>query len=99
MNTADSNLSGDQSSQFAGDQSQFGGENGPDSLEDMNTDENLAGTTHLNDTVSDDDELEKAKEELQAQKDKYLRLVAEFDNFRKRTARENLESRQTAGKE
>jgi molecular chaperone GrpE len=98
MNTADSNFAGDQS-QFAGDQSPFGGENGPDSLEDMNTDENLAGTTHLNDSVGDDEELEKAKEELQAQKDKYLRLVAEFDNFRKRTARESLESRQTAGKE
>jgi molecular chaperone GrpE len=59
----------------------------------------MAGTTHLNDRVSDDDELEKAKEELQAQKEKYLRLVAEFDNFRKRSARESLELRQTAGKE
>jgi molecular chaperone GrpE len=29
-------------------------------------------------------------------KDKYLRLVAEFENFRKRTARENLELRKVA---
>ena len=81
--------------------SPFGNEdgNGPDTREEMNTDENLAGTTHLNDRVDEDGELEKAKEELQAQKEKYLRLFAEFDNFRKRSARENLELRQTAGKE
>ena len=68
-------------------------------MEDMNTDENVAGTTHLNESLSGEDEQEKLKEELQAQKDKYLRLFAEFDNFRKRSARENLEMRQTAGKE
>ena len=65
----------------------------------MNTDENLAGTTHLNDGVEEENELEKAKEELQGQKEKYLRLFAEFDNFRKRSAKENFELRQTAGKE
>jgi len=76
------------------------GVNDPDSLEDMNTDENMAGTTHLNDTMTgNEEELEKLKEEVQVQKDKYLRLFAEFDNFRKRSARENLELRQTAGKE
>jgi molecular chaperone GrpE len=68
-------------------------------MEDLNTDENVAGTTHLNESLSGEDEQEKLKEELQAQKDKYLRLVAEFDNFRKRSARESLEMRQTAGKE
>jgi molecular chaperone GrpE len=31
-------------------------------------------------------------EELESQKDKYVRLVAEFDNFRRRTAREQLET-------
>ena len=83
----------------AGDPAFGAGENGPDALEDMNTDENLAGTTHLDDRMSGDDELDKLKEEVQAQKDKYLRLFAEFDNFRKRSARESLELRQTAGKE
>jgi len=68
-------------------------------MEDMNTDENVAGTTHLNDSVGLEDEVEKLKQEVQDQKDKYLRLFAEFDNFRKRSARENLEIRQTAGKE
>lgn len=75
------------------------GGSGPGASEEMNTDENLAGTTHLNDRMDEDGELEKTKEELQAQKEKYLRLFAEFDNFRKRSARENLELRQTAGKE
>lgn len=68
-------------------------------MEDMNTDENVAGTTHLNDSLGLEDEVEKLKQEVQDQKDKYLRLFAEFDNFRKRSARENLEIRQTAGKE
>lgn len=66
-------------------------------MEDMNTDENIAGTTHLNESLSGEDE--QLKEELQTQKDKYLRLFAEFDNFKKRSARENIELRQTAGKE
>ena len=92
MNTADTNYS-------AGDPGFTPEENGPDAMEDMNTDENLAGTTHLNDRLTGDDELDKVKEELQAQKEKYLRLFAEFDNFRKRSAREGLELRQTAGKE
>lgn len=66
---------------------------------DINTDDSISGTSKLNEPVSDEDETEKVQQELQEQKDKYLRLVAEFDNYRKRTARENLEIRQTAGRE
>ncbi len=65
----------------------------------INADENAAGTTHLNDVLEDESALEKLKAELQEQKDKYLRLFAEFDNYRRRTAKENIELRQTAGKE
>ena len=36
-------------------------------------------------------ELEKAQEEIEEQKDKYLRLSAEFDNYRKRTMKEKAE--------
>src|ERR1700685_3856291 len=72
---------------------------GPDTPEDLNTDENIAGTTHLSEMSATDEELDRLRDELQEQKDKYLRLFAEFDNFRKRSARENLELRQTAGKE
>ena len=71
---------------------------GREDLEDLNTDENIAGATHL-DISAREEEVERLKDDLQEQKDKYLRLFAEFDNFRKRSARENLELRQTAGKE
>jgi len=65
----------------------------------INADENAAGTTHLNDPVEDESEIEELKAALEEQKDKYLRLFAEFDNYRRRTAKENLEIRQMAGKE
>ncbi len=74
--------------------------NGFDDLNvDVNTDENLAGTTHLNEQVAEEAQMEKLKTELQEQKEKYLRLYAEFDNFRRRTARERIEMAQTAGKD
>ena len=41
-------------------------------------------------------EAERARTELRELKDKYLRLMAEFDNFRKRTARERLQERGAA---
>ena len=66
---------------------------------DINTDENAAGTSKLNEPVSEENELEKLNSEIQEQKDKYLRLMAEFDNFRRRTAKERLELIQTAGKD
>ena len=44
-------------------------------------------------------EIEQLKNELKETKEKYLRLVAEFDNFRKRTAREKIEVIQTASKD
>lgn len=72
---------------------------GHEDLDDLNTDENIAGATRLDDIGAREEEFERLKEDLQEQKDKYLRLFAEFDNFRKRSARENLELRQTAGKE
>jgi len=37
--------------------------------------------------------------ELQEANDKYLRLYAEFDNYKRRTSKERLELLQTAGKE
>jgi molecular chaperone GrpE len=65
----------------------------------INADENAAGTTHLNEPVAEENELEKLQAALQEQKDKYLRLAAEFDNFKRRTAKERLELIQTAGKD
>lgn len=45
------------------------------------------------------DETEKLKAELEEQKDKYIRLVAEFENYKRRTSKERVELIQTAGKE
>ena len=44
-------------------------------------------------------ELDQLKADLVDQKDKYLRLMAEFENFRRRTAKERLDLIQTAGKD
>lgn len=41
--------------------------------------------------------LEKANQEISDLKDKNLRMMAEFDNFRRRTAREKLDLQKTAG--
>ena len=66
---------------------------------DINTDENLSGTTHLNEPVGEESELETLRAELEEAKDKYLRKVAELDNFRRRNARERIELIQTAGRD
>src|SRR3954466_8867060 len=42
---------------------------------------------------------DKLKEELALANDKYLRLYAEFDNFRRRTTKERIDLLQTAGRE
>ncbi len=65
----------------------------------INADENMPGTSHLNDQMEEESEVENLKAELQEQKDKYLRLFAEFDNFKRRNAKERIELIQTAGKE
>src|SRR5580765_3149025 len=70
-----------------------------ESTVDINTDENVAGTNNLSQTLEEDDLAEKLKGELQEQKDKYLRLLAEFDNYKRRSSREMVELSQTAGKE
>ena len=43
--------------------------------------------------------LKDLNENLNQEKDKYLRLFAEFENFKKRTARERIELFKTAGQE
>ncbi|HOZ85608.1 MAG TPA: nucleotide exchange factor GrpE [Niabella sp.] len=64
----------------------------------INADENVSGTEHLTDPL-EESQLETLENELKESKDKYIRLAAEFDNFRKRTAKERLELFQTAAKD
>lgn len=67
---------------------------------DINPGESL-GVTQPGSPAGDDPdgELEKIKSELEEAKDKYLRKVAEFENFKRRNAKERIELMQTAGKE
>ena len=66
---------------------------------DINTDDSVSGSTHLNEPVAEESALEKLKAELEDAKDKFIRKVAEFDNFKRRSAKERIELIQTAGKE
>lgn len=49
--------------------------------------------------VIEKSEIEILKEDLQKEKDQYLRLFAEFDNFKKRTTKERFEFFKTANAE
>ncbi|MDB5202563.1 MAG: nucleotide exchange factor GrpE [Ferruginibacter sp.] len=67
---------------------------------DINADADIPGNTHLSNPYTENEaETEKMAAELQEQKDKYLRLFAEFDNFKRRTAKEKQELSQTAGRD
>lgn len=67
--------------------------------------ENVAANEEANEEEKEEtaadgkSEIEKLKAELSEQKDKYVRLFAEFDNYKRRTSKESIELRQTAGKE
>jgi molecular chaperone GrpE len=64
----------------------------------INADADVPGNTHLSNPGSED-AMEKIRAELDEQKDKYLRLFAEFDNFKRRNAKERIELIQTAGRD
>ncbi len=49
--------------------------------------------------VVEETELEAAKRQVQEEKEKFLRLFAEFENYKKRTGRERLELFKTASQE
>ena len=73
------------------------------SHEEMDTPEtnNEAESSEQQEPAStvEENEIEKLREEVNIQKDKYLRLFAEFENFKRRNAKERVELIQTAGKE
>ena len=80
-------------------------ENGHDKNTDVNvsvninSDENIDGNQHLNEPVVDESEIEKLRAQVAELNDKYLRQAAEFDNFRRRGAKERIELIQTAGRD
>jgi molecular chaperone GrpE len=81
------------------DENNFDAVSGRESMVDINTDENVAGINNLSQNLEEDELVDKLKLDLQDQKDKYLRLLAEFDNYKRRSSRERVELSQTAGKE
>jgi molecular chaperone GrpE len=64
----------------------------------INADADIPGNTHLS-NPGGEDIMEKLQAEVEEQKDKYLRLFAEFDNFKRRNAKEKIELIQIAGKD
>lgn len=66
---------------------------------ELNVDDSVSGMQHLDDDIDTESESEQLRKELNEMKDKYLRLVAEFDNFRKRNAKERLEMAALAGRD
>ncbi len=69
-------------------------------MTDINSNETIdnSGNAHLIDPDADI-AVEKMQSDLEEQKDKYIRLFAEFDNFKRRNAKERMELIQTAGRE
>ena len=65
---------------------------------EVNTNSNVSDISQHPDPETETG-IEKIKLELLEQKDKYIRLFAEFDNYKRRSAKERLEQMQTAGKE
>ncbi|MDQ6844927.1 MAG: nucleotide exchange factor GrpE [Bacteroidota bacterium] len=77
-------------------------ENAPIEAEDLQMDENASGENGEQEVFEPgirSEENAKLRSELEEQRDKYMRLLAEFDNFKRRNARERIELIQTAGKE
>lgn len=72
-----------------------------DAAINFNSDDSLAGTTHLNDEMANEEEdrIQQLEAQVREANDKYVRLVAEFDNFRKRNARERMELTKSAGED
>ncbi len=67
--------------------------------EEVNTASNQEETTTEQEEKEELSVEEQLKVELQQEKDKFLRLFAEFENYKKRTSRERMELFQTASKD
>lgn len=71
-----------------------------DAPADENEDEDATDTDEASPEPEEEvDELTQLQHEVGAAKDKYLRLFAEFENFRRRTAKERLDLVKTAGQD
>lgn len=60
---------------------------------------NEARQSEVEESTEEISEVDKLKAEVAGLNDKYVRLYAEFDNFKRRTTKERIELLQTAGKD
>jgi molecular chaperone GrpE len=67
-----------------------------DVVNEAQAEENTNATEDVKEELSVEEKLQK---EVQAEKDKFLRLFAEFENYKKRTSKERLELFKTASKD
>lgn len=67
--------------------------------QEVAVEQNEENIQNIEEQTKQDAEIVKLKAELEESKDKYLRLFAEFDNFKKRTMKERLELIKTASQE
>lgn len=67
--------------------------------QELNADESVNGNQHLNEPVEEETETARLTAKVEELNDKFLRQAAEFDNFRRRTAKERMELIQTAGRD
>lgn len=70
----------------------------PNGAMDINADADVPGNTHINDGA-DAEAAEKLLADLEEQKDKYLRLFAEFENYKRRTRQEKEEFAKIANRD
>lgn len=69
------------------------------SNENNNLDNNTSETLTEESNKEEKDELSIAQEAVATEKDKFLRLFAEFENYKKRTSKERIDLFKTAGQE
>lgn len=66
---------------------------------DMSAEENITAEPAAGETTEQEKEIQRLKEQVAGLNDRYLRQAAEFDNFKRRNAKERMELIQTAGKD
>ena len=72
-----------------------------DEKEILNNEENLAEnqSEQQAEPTESVNEVDQLKKELEEQKEKFIRIYAEFDNYKRRNAKERIDLIQTAGRE
>ena len=70
-----------------------------ENTQEMNTEETINATGAEAQQAETQDEMSVLKAELAEQKDKFIRLYADFDNYKRRSSKERIEYMQTAGRD